>query len=126
MVIKLPLPELTTEAEDIRAIIGYLGLAQSSSEIQQITGLAKSAISEVLSGQRTRDTSKRRHIAIVAAVVRRLSQGRRAATGSNARGQSAVGWLHTAPVATSQGRLTPLQVLADTELAKEALLELTR
>lgn len=122
----MPVPNLTAEAEDIRTIIGYLGLSQSSEEVQQITGLAKSAISEVLSGQRPRDTSRRRHIAIVAAVVKRLSEGRRAATRTSSRGKSAVGWLHTAPVVTSRGIKTPIQVLADTDLAKEALYDLMR
>lgn len=122
----MPAPSLTAEAEDIRTIIGYLGLSQSSDEVQQITGLAKSAISEVLGGQRARDTARRRHIAIVASLVTRLSQGRRAATGASARGKSAVGWLHTARVATSRGDKTPLQVLADTNLAIEALNDLVR
>jgi len=120
----MPIPHLTSEAEDIRTIIGCLGLSQSSAEVQQITGLAKSAISEMLSGRRARDTAKRRHIAIVAAVVKRLSEGRLAATGTGERGRSAIGWLHTAQVATSRGIKTPIQVLADTDLAKEALSDL--
>lgn len=101
-------------------------MAQSSAEIQQITGLTKSAISEVLSGRRTRDTAKRRHIAIVAAVVTRLSEGRRAATGTTDRAQSAIGWLHTAQVDTTGGVMTPIQVLADAALAEQALVELMK
>lgn len=38
-------PKRTSEAEDLRQILGYLGLAQSSAEAVQITGLTKSAIS---------------------------------------------------------------------------------
>ena len=59
----MPDLEWTSEADDLRTIIVYLGLGQSSEEAQQITGLAKSAISEVLSGRRRRDTARRRHIA---------------------------------------------------------------
>lgn len=117
----MPELELTSEADDLRAIIVYLGLGQSSEEAQHITGLAKSAISEVLSGRRRRDTARRRHIAIVAALVRHLAEGRRAATGTTERGVTAIGWLHTAAVETSRGTKTPILVFADTDLAKEAL-----
>jgi hypothetical protein len=126
MSLVLPTLELTSEAEDIRTIIVYLGLGQSSEEARQITGLTKSAISEVLNGRRTRDTSRRRHIAIVAAVVRHLAAGRRAAAGTESRGTTAVGWLHTARVETSRGTKTPIVVFADTNLAKEALNTLKR
>jgi hypothetical protein len=123
---RIPELELTSEAEDLRTIIVFLGLGQSSPEAQQITGLAKSAISEVLGGRRTRDTSRRRHIAIVAAIVRSLAEGRRAATGTDVRRKTAVGWLHTAAVATSHGTKTPIIVFADTDLAMEALNDLRR
>jgi transcriptional regulator with XRE-family HTH domain len=122
----MPVPTLTTEADDVRAIVRYLGLAQSSREALEITGLSKSAISEVLSGRRRRDTARRRHIAIAAEVIRRLADARRASTTTSERGASAIGWLHTARVETSRGPRTPLEVLADTDLAMEALAELTR
>jgi hypothetical protein len=122
----MPQLELSSEAEDLRTIIVYLGLGQSSPEAQQITGLTKSAISEVLTGRRTRDTARRRHIAIVAAVVRHLAEGRRAATGTKSRRMTAVGWLHTAAVETSRGTKTPILVFADTDLAREALSALRR
>ena len=73
----LPDLEWTSEADDLRTILIYLGLGQSSEEALQITGLAKSAISEVLSGRRRRDTARRRHIAMVAAVGRARRSGRR-------------------------------------------------
>lgn len=119
-------PKRTSEAEDLRQILGYLGLAQSSAEAVQITGLTKSAISEVLGGRRKRDTSRRRHIAIVAALIDRLAEGRHAAAGVTGANRSAIGWLHTARVATTRGQVTPLQLMADTELVMEALDELTR
>jgi hypothetical protein len=122
----MPDLELTSEANDLRTIIVYLGVGQSSDEAQQITGLAKSAISEVLRGRRRRDTGRRRHIAIVAAVVRHLAEARRAATEIDVRGMTAIGWLHTAAVETSRGTRTPIQVLADTGLAEEALIDLQR
>jgi len=122
----MPPIELSSEADDLRTIIAYLGVGQSSEEVQQITGLAKSAISEVLSGRRTRDTARRRHIAVVAAVVRQLAERRRAATGTGERRVTAVGWLHTAAVKTSRGTKTPILVFADAELAEEALTELRR
>jgi transcriptional regulator with XRE-family HTH domain len=118
--------EQVSEADDLRAILEYLGVGQSSAEATTITGLSKSAISEVLSGKRRRDTSRRRHIAIVAAVTRELGAARSAATASSDRGASAIGWLHTAAVETSRGRKTPLDLLRDTKLALEALDELRR
>jgi hypothetical protein len=117
----IPELEWTSEADDLRTIFVYLGLGQSSEEAQQITGLAKSAISEVLSGRRRRDTARRRHIAMVAAVVRHLAEGRQAATGTAARPMTAVGWLHTAAVKTSRGTKAPILVFGDTDLVKEAL-----
>lgn len=119
-------PVLTTEQDDLLAILGYLGIAQSSVEAQRITGLTKSGISELLRGKRSRDTGRRRHIAIVAAVIRNLSEARAASTGTPVRGNSAVGWLHTARVDTSAGPQTPLAVLSDTDLALEALDALQR
>jgi hypothetical protein len=110
----MPDLEWTSEADDLRTIFVYLGLGQSSEEAQQITGLAKSAISEVLRG-------RRRHIALVAAVVRQLAEGRQAATGTAARPKTAVGWLYTAAVKTSRGTKAPILVFGDTDLVKEAL-----
>lgn len=119
-------PTFTTEAEDLRTILDYLGLPQSSQEAQRISGLAKSGISEVLGGKRARDTSRRRHLGIVASVIRELAAVREASTGTPRRGASAVSWLHTATVRTSAGQRTPLEVLADTDLALEALSDLRR
>ena len=117
----LPTPVHTSEVDDVRAIVEYLGIPQSSEEVQSITGLTKSAISELLAGQRVRDTHQRRHIAIVATVIRRLREVREASTGTPERGQSALGWLHSARVVTSRGSKTPIEILADSSLALEAL-----
>lgn len=122
----IPPLTLTTEADDLRTLLDYLGLAQSSPEAQRISGLTKSGISEVLGGKRTRDTGRRRHIGIVANVIEELAAVREASTGTPRRGASAVGWLHTATVQTSAGGRTPLEVLADTDLALEALSDLRR
>lgn len=120
-VIQLPTPVHTSEREDLELVVRYLGLPQSSTEIQQITGLSKSAISEILNDQRVRDTRQRRHLAIVAELIRQLRASRKAVTGSAERGKSALGWLHSARVATSRGTRTPLEVLSDTHLALEAI-----
>jgi hypothetical protein len=122
----LQAPVLTAEAEDVRTILGYLRLTQSSPEAQEITGLSKSAISELLSGKRIRDTARRRHIAYVAGIVKELSSARFASTGTRDRGKSAIGWLHTARVDTSRGQKSPLELLADTDLTIEALDQLHR
>jgi hypothetical protein len=122
----LEIPEMRSEAEDIRTIIDYLGISQSSSEAKRITGLTKSGLSEVLAGRRRRDTSRRVHIAVVAAIVRGLSAARLASTGERERGRSAIGWLHAGRVDTSVGRRSPLDVLSDDALAVEALDDLWR
>ena len=114
-------PEFTSEADDVRLIVGYLGIAQSSPEAQTITGLTKSGISEVLSEKRVHGTSRRRHIAVVASVIRELASARSAATGTPDRGESALGWLYTGRVSTTLGPRTPLEVLSDTSLALEVL-----
>lgn len=114
-------PVRTHEADDVRVILSYLGLPQSSIEAQAITGLNKSAISELLNGHRVRDTKQRRHIAIVAELIRALRGARAASTGRSERGASALGWLHSARVRTSRGMRNPLQILSDTDLAVEAL-----
>ena len=112
---------MTTEAEDLRAIVEYLGILPSSPEAQSITGLTEAAISDLLSGRLVRPTSRHAHIAVVASVVRRLVDARQAATLSTDRGGSVLGWLHTAQISTSVGIQTPLAVLSDTSLALEAL-----
>jgi hypothetical protein len=119
-------PLFTTEADDIRVIVGYLGIAQSSQEAQAITGLSKSGISEVLAGRRPRGTGRKRHIAVVAAVIRDLAAARSAATGASTRGESALGWLYAGRVATTLGPKTPIEVLSNTDLALEALDDLVR
>lgn len=119
-------PILTTEAEDIRSILDYLGLSQSCVEAGQITGLSKSAISEVLAGKRRRPTARRRHIAVVAALTKELATVREAATGRSDRGASALGWLHAGAVQTQAGVKTPLEILSDTVLSLEALSEVRR
>ncbi len=124
--VRLGPPNHTSEADDLRDILGYLGIAQSSAEARQITGLSKSAISEVLSGRRKRETSRRTHIAVVAEVIRQLRAARLMATGAPARGKSAIGWLHATRIDTSRGSLSPLAILSDTALAQEALDGLAR
>jgi hypothetical protein len=112
---------LTTEAEDLRTIVEYLGILPSSPEVQSITGLTESAIADLLSGRRVRSTRRHTHIAVVASVIRRLAEARQAASLTADRGDSAMGWLHTAQLSTSVGIQTPLAVLSDTSLALEAL-----
>ena len=119
-------PIHTSEADDLREILGYLGISQSSTEARAITGLSKSAISEVLRGRRTRDTNRRTHIAVVAEVMRHLQTARAAATGAPERGRSAIGWLHATRAETSRGMESPLTILSDTSLALEALDGLNR
>lgn len=112
---------MTTEAEDLRAIVDYLGILPSSPEAQSITGLTESAIADLMSGHRVRPTSRRAHIGVVASVIRRLVEVRQTATLTTNRGGSALGWLHTAQISTSIGIKSPLAVLSDTSLAIEAL-----
>ena len=81
----------TSEAEDLRSILAYLEVRQSSVEAQRITGLSKSAISEVLGGKRARNTRRRQHIAVVAAIVHELAATRLAATGSAERRRTGSG-----------------------------------
>jgi hypothetical protein len=116
----------SSEAEDLQTILAYLAIRQSSAEAQRITGLSKSAISEILAGRRRRETARRVHIAVVANVVRDLMSARKAATGSEARGKSAIGWLYASTVETSRGRRSALEVLSDPVLAIEALDQLRR
>src|SRR4051794_27335133 len=123
---RISAPVFTSESDDLREVLDYLPIAQSSAEAQAITGLTKSAISEVLAVKRPRGTHRRRHIAIVAAVIRELAAVRSVSTGSAERGKSAIGWLHTGVVETSRGRATPLEVLAASDLAAEALEDLRR
>ena len=111
---------MTTEAEDLRTIVEYLGILPSSPEVHSITGLTE-AIADLLTGRRVRPTRRHTHIAVVASVIRRLAEARQAATLTADRGASAMGWLHTAQISTSVGIQTPLAVLSDTSLALEAL-----
>jgi len=122
----LALPTFTDEREDLETILSYLAIPQSSAEAERITGLAKSTISELLNGRRARGTHRQRHIAIVAALIRELRAIRQASTGTPERGKTALGWLHAGRIRTSQGVRTPLEVLADTALAQEALDSLYR
>ena len=78
----MPAPMHTAEREDLETIVSYLGIGQSSDEIRRITGLDKSAISEILNDKRVRDTRQRRHLAIVAEVIRHLRSVREASTGN--------------------------------------------
>lgn len=114
-------PRYVSEADDLRLIFDYLRIAATGPEAQRITGLGKSTISEVLAGQRVRDTRRRPHVALVAELIRDLQRARAAATGTADRRASAAGWLHAGRVVTQQGTLSPIEVLADTDLVREQL-----
>jgi hypothetical protein len=106
--------------------MSYFGLAATSPELLKITGLGSSAIVEILQRLDHSDTSRRHHIGVVAAVVERLAAGRAASTGSGLRRSQASDWLTKARISTSRGDLSPLEILADADLAKEALDDLMR
>jgi hypothetical protein len=110
-----------TEAEDIQTIVSCLGLSETSAELQRITGLETTVLLQILSGGRRRDTAARAHVAVVAALIHRLAEGRAASTRTGQRQHTSLIWLHTAPVATSKGINTPLEVLSDPDLAREVL-----
>jgi hypothetical protein len=114
-------PDRDQAAEDLRAIVEYLGLNPSSADLQEITGLDEVALSAGLLGGGIEELSRRRHVAIVATVVRHLAAARQIAAGQTDRGTSASGWLHSARIETSRGIRSPIQVLADPVLAAEAL-----
>lgn len=115
-----------TEADDIYAIIGYLGLTPTSEELARITGLTTGVILHVLSGSSTEQSPMRGHIAIVAAVIDRLAEGRMAATGSNTRDTDPRAWVHTPSVETAEGLIAPIEILADADLAISFLRKLSR
>lgn len=108
-------------AADLRGILDYLELAPTSTEIQRITGLSAAQIEKALRGDIAGDAERREHIAIVASVVGDLAAVRVASTGSRSRGQPAADWLRGARVETSRGILSPLELLSDPLLAREAL-----
>jgi hypothetical protein len=68
----------------------------------------------------------RGHIAIVAAVIDRIAEGREAATGSSTRDTDTRAWLHTPSVGTPLGLITPIEILADPDLAIAFLRSLLR
>lgn len=113
-------------ADDLRAILDYLGLAPDDPEMVLITGLPPADLDRVLQGSGDVPERIRHHIGITAAIVRVLAAGREAATGSRHRPASARDWLHTGQVLTSRGLLAPIDVLSDTALAEEALDEMQR
>jgi hypothetical protein len=116
----------TSDSDNLEAIIGYLDLPQASEEVQRITGLTESAIVDVLRGQAIEDTAQRRHVEVVAQVLRLLADARLSATRSAERGKPAAGWLHSGLVTTGRGSKTPIEVLADADLAAAALVALRR
>ncbi len=116
-----PPPRFSTEADDLRLIFEYLRISPTGPEGQRITGLGKSTISEILAGQRVRDSRRRSHVALVAELISDLRQARRSGTGSADRRATAIGWLHAGRVETSRGIRSPIELLADTELVREQL-----
>lgn len=113
-------------ADDLRAILSYLDIAQTSAEAQRITGLTTSALTDALSGKPVRNVTRRWHIAVVASIVRDLAAARMFATGTPERAMPAAQWLHSAVVVTSVGPRAPIEILSDPALALEALDELRR
>lgn len=122
----LSVPRTATEADDIRTVMDYLGLSPTSPELLTITGLGPVAITAILRGRSRVGRSRRRHIRVVAAVIERLAAGRGASTGTGWRGTPAAGWLSAARISTSRGVRSPLEILADADLASEALDDLMR
>lgn len=118
--------EPSSAADDLRAILSYLDIAATSVDAQRITGLAPSAMSDALSGIPVRNVARRRHIAVVASIVRDLAAARMFATGVPERAMPAAQWLHSAVVVTSVGRRAPIEIFSDADLALEALDALRR
>ena len=109
-----------TEKEDLDTIADYLQVEPTGTEMQRITGLSASTLSAVLKGQ-TASSRRREHTAIVGALIRAMARHRELATGSPERPRSAKGWLYAAVVKTPHGAKRPIEILADTNLAWEAL-----
>lgn len=106
--------------------MSYLGIDATSREAFRITGLTASSLSDALAGKPVRDATRRRHIAVVASLIRDLAAARTAATGEPERPVPATSWLHSAVVVTSAGPRSPIEILSDPGLALEALDELRR
>jgi hypothetical protein len=115
-----------SEAEDVRRILGYLELEPGSPEIQQIVGLTTEDLERLLRGESSTSAARRSHIRVVASIVRILAETRSAATGTASRGRPATDWLVDARIRTGSGTKSPLEILADEALAREALDELSR
>ena len=116
----------SSAADDLRAILSYLGIEASSRDALRITGLTASSLSDALAGKPVRNVTRRRHIAVVASLVRDLAAARTAATGEPQRPLPARRWLHSTVVVTSAGPRSPIEILSDAGLALEALDELRR
>lgn len=116
---------IPTERADLLAIAEYLGLEPNDAHMSIISGLDPEALIRVLDGQ-LKESPKREHIRVVGDLIRTQRQIRLMNTGNPSRGGSAIEWLETASVRTSEGSKTPLEIYANTKLATEARDEAAR
>lgn len=103
-----------------------LGVEPTGQEIQRITNLTKSALTTLLNSPDASGSTEDPRIATVVTLLRKLVEARVAATGTTDRGKSTAAWLHAASVRTSRGTQSPIDILADADLATEALNDLLR
>lgn len=75
-----------TDLENLEAIIGSLDRDAWSEEIRQITGMSEATIADVLGVHTVQHGDQRRHLEIVADLMRRIADARQAATDSLVNG----------------------------------------
>lgn len=107
----------TEDSRAIDDISRLFSIAPTGALMSKITGLQRASLSDTLAGKIAK-SSRHAHLQIVGQLVRATVEWQRALGGTEPLDSA---WLENATLHTSRGKKTPLAVLSDTTLAREAL-----
>jgi len=114
-------PISVSHAQDIRDIAEFFGVGVTSGLVSQLTGMSTSSLGRVAAGE-SRQPAQWEHLAVVAEYVRETRALLMAMSGGQTRPQGDMKiWLAAAQLPTKYGRRYMKDVLADPEMAREAL-----
>ena len=114
--------QLRTLGDELRDIGDFFGIGLNSREMEKLTRSSASSLSRVLNGSE-RSLREMPHISVVAAFSRTAKAilEERVPPGMTFSPAGMRSWLHSGSLLTRDGCRVPIDVLSDTDLARDAL-----
>lgn len=109
-----------THRDNLQAVAGFFGIPATGKTMQELTGISNSSLSRVAQGA-SDQPREWQHLAVLAEYVRELAFLMTQMSGRSSPVGNMATWLTTATLQTRSGRMYAKDVLADPDLARDAL-----